>query len=375
MPAAPAAAASPAAPATPAVAASAAPPRKLLSTGLVFGAIALAGVLIVLYAWNLPPFHSAIESTENALVRGQVTIISPQLSGYVTDVEVQDFQQVKQGELLFLIDDRIYRQRLDQARAQLASQKAALANLPQQRGSAEATIRQSQAAVANARAQADKARADLSRVEQLATDGSLSARERDQTRALHAQSVAGNAQASAALEIARQNLQSVGVNVGSLEAAVANAQAAVRLAEIDLSNTRIVAPRSGQLGQVTVRQGAYANAGTQLTALVPEQMWLIANLKETQMARVQVGQPVAFSVDALDNARLYGHVERISPATGSEFSVLPPDNATGNFIKIAQRIPVRISIDPRQPLASRLRPGMSVVASIDTGAPKQGRRP
>jgi multidrug resistance efflux pump len=119
---------------------------------------------------------------------------------------------------------------------------------------------------------------------------------------------------------------------------------------------------------VTVRQGAFVNAGAQLTALVPNQMWIIANLKETQMAGVAVGQPVSFSVDALGGAKLRGHVERIAPATGSEFSVIAPDNATGNYVKIAQRIPVRISIDPNQPLANRLRPGMSVVTTIDTAA-------
>lgn len=349
------------------------PPRRIWPSVLLFFAIALAGVLVVLYAWNLPPFHSTIQSTENATVRGQVTLISPQLSGYVVEVDVQDFQRVHKGELLMRIDDRIYRQRLEQARAQLAAQQAALANFAQSRGSAQAAIAQNEAALASAQAQARKARADLQRVEELAADGSLSTRERDAARAAHAQAVAASEQARAALDIARQNFRSVGVNRGSLEAAVANAQAAVQLAEIDLSNTRIVAPRDGQLGQVTVRLGAYVNAGAQLTALVPDQMWVIANLKETQMADVRLGQPVSFTVDALDNATLRGHVERIAPATGSEFSVLPPDNATGNFVKIAQRIPVRIAIDPGQPLAGRLRPGMSVVASIDTAAKGQGR--
>jgi len=328
--------------------------------------VALAGVLVVLYAWDLPPFHSTIETTENALVRGQVTIISPQLSGYVVEVNVQDFQQVKQGDLLMRIDDRIYRQRLDQARAQLAAQQAALSNNPQSAASAEATVAQNQAAVANAKAQADRAAADLRRVEELAADGSLSARERDSARAARALSTSGTAQAAAALEIARQSLRSVGVNRGALQAAVANAAAAVQLAEIDLSNTRILAPRDGQLGQVTVRQGAYVNAGAQLTALVPAQMWIIANLKETQMANIRIGQPVRFTVDALNHAPLTGHVERISPAAGSEFSVITPDNATGNYVKIAQRIPVRITVDPNQELARRLRPGMSVVVSIDT---------
>ena len=342
------------------------PRRRRWPSIVAFSAVALAGVLIVLYAWDLPPFHSTIETTENALVRGQVTIISPQLSGYVTAVPVQDFQVVHQGDLLVQIDDRIYRQRLEQARAQLAAQQAALANNPQSQASAEATIAQNQAAVANAKAQADKAASDLRRVEELASDGSLSARERDSARAARALTASGTAQASAALEISRQALRTVGVNRDALQASVANARAAVQLAEIDLSNTRIVAPRDGQLGQVTVRVGAFVNAGAQLTAIVPNQMWIIANMKETQMADIRIGQPVRFTVDALDHARMQGHVERISPASGSEFSVITADNATGNYVKIAQRIPVRITVDANQPLAARLRPGMSVVVSVDT---------
>jgi multidrug resistance efflux pump len=343
--------------------------RNVIASGLLFALVALIGVLIVLYAWNLPPFHSAVQSTENALVRGQVTIISPQLSGYIVEVDVQDFQTVRQGQLLMRIDDRIYNQRLEQARAQLATQRAALANFSQSQSSARATIAQNQAAVENAAAQARRAEADLRRVEELASDGSLSARERDAARASRAQTVAATEQARAALEISRQNLRTVDVNRAALEAAVTNAEAAVKLAEIDLANTRILAPRDGQLGQVSVRLGAFVNAGTQLTALVPQTMWVIANMKETQMADVALGQPVTFTVDALNHARLRGRVQEISPATGSEFSVIQPDNATGNFVKIAQRIPVRISIDANQPLAQRLRPGMSVVASIDTGAP------
>ena len=339
----------------------------------VFALIALAGVLVVLYAWSLPPFTTPIESTENAQVRGQVTLISPQVSGYVVDVPVQDFQTVHHGELLVKIDDRIYRQRVAQGEAQVASAKAALADAEQQRRSAEAAITQAQAGVENARAQALKADADWRRIKALVADGSLSERERDQTFAAHAQAMAGVTQADAAQRIAQENLRTVEVNRAALEAAVANAQAALQLARIDLANTEIRAPRDGRLGQVTVRVGAYVTAGTQLTALVPHTLWVIANMKETQMANVAVGQPAWFTVDALNHARIDGHVERISPAAGSEFSVLPPDNATGNFVKIAQRIPVRIAIAPDQPLAERLRPGMSVVVSIDTAA--QPRKP
>ncbi len=344
-------------------------PRSLrvrIVSSVGFAAIAIVGVLIVLYAWQLPPFSSAVETTENALVRGQVTIIGPQLSGYVYEVPVQDFQYVKAGDLLVRLDDRIYKQRLDQALAQLAVQKASLANVVQQRNSAEATIKLRQAALVDSQAQARKSTADLRRNEELISDGSVSRREVDVTRAANAQTIAAVAQAQANLEIARQDLQTVIVNRGSLEAAVASADAAVELARIDLSNTRIIAPRDGQLGQIGVRLGAYVNSGAQLMALVPPQLWVIANMKETQMDNVQVGQPVTFTVDALNHRKFHGTVQHISPATGSEFSLLQADNATGNFVKIAQRVPVRITVDPDQAESERLRPGLSVVVSIDT---------
>ncbi|WP_395602288.1 HlyD family secretion protein [Pseudomonas sp. A1230] len=346
-------------------------PRSLrvrIISSLGFAAVAIVGVLIVLYAWQLPPFSSAVETTENALVRGQVTIIGPQLAGYVYEVPVQDFQFVKAGDLLVRLDDRIYQQRLDQSLAQLAVQKAALANVVQQRNSAEATIKLRQAVVADSEAQLRKSAADLRRNKELVRDGSVSKREMDVALAADAQSIAAAAQAKANLEIARQDLQTVIVNRGSLEAAVASADAAVQLARIDLSNTRIVAPRDGQLGQIGVRLGAYVNSGAQLMALVPNQKWVIANMKETQMNNVRVGQPVHFTVDGLNHRKFTGHVQHISPGTGSEFALLQADNATGNFVKIAQRVPVRITIDPDQQEEERLRPGMSVVVSIDTAA-------
>jgi multidrug resistance efflux pump len=376
-PAAPAASNSPAAPAaapaTPATVVPPAAPRRQWTSFAAFGAVALAGVLVVLYAWRLPPFSSSIVATENALVRGQVTLIGSQLSGYVTAVNVQDFQYVKKGELLVQIDDRTYLQRYAQARATLAAQKAALANWAQQRSSAQASIALAEAAVPNAAAQSLRTHADLGRIDQLVADGSLSVREQDAARAARAQSVAAQAQARANVQIAKENLRAVTVNRDALEAAVANADAALLAAKVDLDNTRVTAPEDGQLGQVTVRQGAYVNSGGQLMGLVPRQLWVIANFKETQMNGVRVGQRASFHVDALDGAVLRGQVERISPATGSEFSVLPPDNATGNYVKIAQRIPVRISIDADQQNLRRLGPGMSVVVSIDTSLPPQTR--
>ncbi|WP_060476450.1 MULTISPECIES: HlyD family secretion protein [Pseudomonas] len=343
--------------------------RVRILSSISFACVALAGVLVVLYAWNLPPFSRAIESTENAMVRGQVTIIGPQLSGYVVQVPVHDFQFVKAGDLLVKLDDRIYTQRLAQAIAQLQQQQAALANNQQQRISAQATIAQRQAAINDAAAQANKAKADLARNQALVSDGSVSRSALDLARASEAAAVASLAQAKAALEIARQDRETVIVNRASLEASVENAKAAVELARIDLDNTRITAPRDGQLGQIGTRLGAYVNSGAQLMALVPDTLWVVANMKETQMADVRIGQPVSFTVDALNHYKLYGHVQQISPATGSEFALLQADNATGNFVKIAQRIPVRITVDPDQPEAARLRPGMSVVVSIDTREP------
>lgn len=340
--------------------------RRILSIAAGSG-IAILGVLVILYAWQLWPFTSSVQSTENAYVRGQITFISPQVSGYLTAVNVVDLQPVKKGQLLMTIDDRIYRQRVHQAQAQLAMKQAALNNNVQQRRSAEATIASNKAALENAKAQALKGGFDLKRVENLAADGSLSVRERDAARAANTQAQAQVRQAEAQLAVAQQNLQTVIVNRASLEGDVASARASLELAEIDLSNTRIVAPDAGQLGQLSVRKGTYVTAGTRLTSVVPETKWVIANMKETQMANIRPGLPVNFRVDALNGKRFNGSVEYISPAAGSEFSAISPDNATGNFVKIAQRIPVRIRIESDE--MRELRPGMSVEVNIDTAVP------
>ena len=178
-------------------------------------------------------------------------------------------------------------------------------------------------------------------------------------------------EAAAAIEVSRQALATTIGSRAGLEAAVRSAEAAVELARIDLANTRIKAPQDGRLGEVGARLGQYVTAGSQLMAVVPKDVWIIANFKETQLTGMKVGQPVVFTVDALDKARLNGHVERFSPAAGSEFSVIRADNATGNFTKVAQRVGVRISIDPGQPRAEALAPGMSVEVRIDKAADPQ----
>lgn len=312
-------------------------PRR--GTVFIMIGVALAGILAILYAWQFWPFNSAITTTENAYVRGQITVMAPQVNGYVAKVLVRDFEAVRRGQTLLQIDDRIYRQRVEQAQADLDARKAELDNSVQTQASDQAT---------------------------LTSRGSVSVRERDQIRATARAASANVKKARAAINIAEETVKSTRVSRGVLQAQVRTAQAALHLAEIDLDNTQIRAPRDGVLSEVSVRLGQYVSAGSQLLYLVPEQLWVIANYKETQIHHMLVGQPVSLDVDALDGARLTGRLERLAPATGSEFSVLRPDNATGNFTKVAQRIPVRIVLDPEQPLLHRLRPGMSVITHVDT---------
>jgi len=330
--------------------------------------VALAGVLAILYAWQLWPFSGSQVTTENAYVRGQLTVLAPQVAGYVTEVHVQDFETVAQGQVLVRIDDRQYRQRVAQRRAERDAARFELDNLDQQLAADRATLAVRRADLFSAEAELVRARADERRVDELAERGSVSIRERDQARASALAAKANVQKAGAAIEIAQQALKATGVSRGGLEARVQIAEATLRQAEIDLSNTEIVAPTEGRVSEVSVRLGQYVSAGSQLLFLVPPKLWVIANYKETQTANMHPGQPVTFEVDALGGARLTGRIESLAPATGSEFSVLRPDNATGNFTKVVQRLPVRIAIDPDQPLIERLRPGLSVITHVDTAA-------
>jgi RND family efflux transporter MFP subunit len=307
------------------------PPRKRILATVLTVVFAAAALLAVLTAWNLPPFAGGTEKTDNAYVRGLTMNVAPQVSGYVVSVEVKDYEQVHAGQVLARIDDRIYRARVAAARANVNAQLAALAN---------------------ARAQLLRARADMGRVDDLVSDGSVSLRERDQTLA--------------ALRQAEAQARQANGGQGGIEAQVDAARAQLELAQIDLGHTVITATADGQVSETGVRVGQYVTNGTLLMSLVPADRWIVANFKETQVANIVPGQAASFRVDALNDARFSGHVERLAPAAGSEFAVLKPDNATGNFVKVPQRIGVRIAIDPGQPLAARLAPGMSVEASVVT---------
>lgn len=338
---------------------------------VVIVALALLAILVVLYSWRLWPFAGLIQGTDDAYVRGRTTVISPQVSGYVRSVRVPDFGDVKAGQILVTIDDRIYRARVAQARANVASARAQLANSTQTQKSREVATLSQDAAIESARAQLVKAQQDMRRADALIKDGSISARERDQTRAALLAAEATLRQAQAGRAIGTEDVRSVIVGRQSLEASVKGAEAALHLAQVDLDNTVIRAPVSGQLSEIGVRLGAYVTAGTQLMFLVPDNIWIIANFKEGQTHLMRVGQHATFRVDALGGARLDGHIKQLAPAAGSEFTVLKPDNATGNFVKVAQRIGVLIAVDPHQRDAARLRPGMSVEVKIDThGGPR-----
>lgn len=351
------------------------PPKTIKpgqTTVVAMTVVAVAGIALILWAWNLWPFTSAVVSTDNGYVRGPITVLAPQLSGYVSEVLVQDFQDVEAGQPLVRIDDRVYRARVEQSQAQLDNARAQLANAGQSLAQDRANIGARRADLAAATAEEHRARTDQTRTEQLAHIGAVSTRESEQSLATGQLASANVLKARAQIAVAEETLTATEVSREGLQAQVDIAEAQLALARIDLENTVVRAPSDGQLSQVSVRLGQYVTAGSQLLFLVPDALWVVANFKESQTWMMRTGQPVVFSVDAFDGERLTGRVGQIAPATGSEFSVLAPDNASGNFTKVVQRLPVRITIDTGQALTERLRPGMSVVVRVDTSS---GREP
>lgn len=344
------------------------PPRRhpLVWAGVIIAATVV--VLAILAAWLIWPFGAGGPSTENAYVQGRTTILSPQVNGTIETTPVRDYANVRRGQLIFQIDRTSYLAKLRQAEAELDLRRAALANNRQDQAAARAQLDGKRAAEGSARAQNERSAIDYRRSEALVGDGSVSRRERDQALATYRQAAAALRQAQADVAISYQNLRSTQVQREGLVAQVEAAAAQVSAAKVDLNRTRIVAPVDGTLGEIKARQGQFVSAGAQLVSLVPPARWVIANFKETQTHGIQLGQPATISVDALGGARFDAFVERIAPATGSEFAVVKPDNATGNFVKVPQRIGVRLAIRANQPGAERIRPGMSVEAWINTSA-------
>ncbi|MFA7440939.1 MAG: HlyD family secretion protein [Sphingomonadaceae bacterium] len=339
-----------------------------LRTTIILAGFIVLGVLTILYAQGIPPFTRTVQVTEQAEVRGETTIIAPRIDGYVTELLVEDFQRVSAGNILLRLEDSIYAQEVERARGNVQIALAALRNSEQGERAGKAGVSGAQARLEAAQAQLTQAQANMQRIEMLAGQGSISAWERDAAKADLVQSAAAVTEAEARVVAAEQQVEGVTVGRGGLLATVDAARAELRLAEINLANCVIRAPIDGQVSEVGARLGQYVTAGTALMGLVSEQMWVIANFREEQTARMRRGQFVEIRVPALDGARLAGRVEQLAPAAGNAFLESRPAGTGGDFGKVPQRIPVRIRLDPDQQMLERLRPGLSVEARVDTAS-------
>jgi membrane fusion protein (multidrug efflux system) len=306
-----------------------------------------------------------LQSTDDATVQADTTLIAPKVSGLIAEVLVGDNAPVKAGQVLARIDDRDFRAALDQAQADVVAAEAAVRNFDAQISLQQAEIDQAAAQLAASRATWHFAQADAERYRELASTGFGSRQHAQQTAAARDQLLA-QTQSSVAGLIAAQRKITVLQTARDQAAAQADRSRATRQqAELNLGYTTITAPVDGTVGARTVRVGQYVAAGTQLMAIVPlNQVYIVANFKETQLAHVRAGQKVRITVDGLSGRAISGHVDSLSPASGLEFALLPPDNATGNFTKIVQRIPVKVALDDQA--QGLLRPGMSVEPTIDT---------
>ncbi|UOG16904.1 HlyD family secretion protein [Acinetobacter sp. PK01] len=346
------------------------PSSKLIPTAkrtlILMFLVLIIGIGIILWAWKIGPFDSAVESTDNSYIKGKTTVLSSQINGYVKDVLVSDFDHVKKGQVLMHIDATTYDQKVTQAEAGVDQAKNNLSNQTQSIAQRKADIVAAEAKVEQARAAYQLSLAQQQRYQQLGDSGAASKSEQDKAIADTQNNLALLQQAQANVLVAKEALKTAQVAETGLKAQVTNAAAQLDQAQTTKNYSSIIAPMDGQLGEANPRVGQYVAAGTQLLYLIPQQTWVTANFKETQIANMKIGQKAWFTVDALNHQKFTGHVEQISPAAGSEFSVLKADNATGNFTKVVQRIAVRIAIDPNQAGIENLRPGMSVISSVDT---------
>jgi membrane fusion protein, multidrug efflux system len=337
---------------------------------------ALAGAIIAIvglsyYGWRYWSIGRFEESTDDAYVQADSSILAPKVSGYISDVLVDDNQPVKAGQLLARIDERDYQAALAQARANVAAAQADIDNLNASLKEQQAVIAQARATIEVDNANLTFARQDNDRYGTLAKQGSGTVQAAQQALSKRNIAQATLDQDTATLDAAERQIGVLKAQLSKADAVLAQDQAIQRQAELNLSYTNIIAPIDGVVGNRTLRVGQYVQAGTQLMAVVPlESTYVVANFEETQLADIRPHEPVDIAVDTYSGKTVRGYVDSIAPASGQEFALLPPDNATGNFTKIVQRIPVKIAIDRNDPLRGDLRPGMSVVATVTT---KTGR--
>ncbi|ADH89968.1 secretion protein HlyD family protein [Ancylobacter novellus DSM 506] len=319
--------------------------------------------------WDRWIGNATVQVTNDATIRAELSGLSARVSGNVVAIPVQDYQPVRAGELLLQIDPSDYQVAVDQAEAGVAGATATLRNLDNQIALQQATIAQAEAQLASAQAKALQATQEQQRQQEL-LQSTFGTRQRlEQADAELASNRAAVQAAEAGVRAQQAQLDVLTGTRPQREADLRVTEAALAGAKLRLGYTHIVAPFDGVVGQRQVQLGDYVTTGGNLISVVPlPQVYVIANYKETQLTHVEAGQPVEVTVDTFPDEVLKGRVERISPASGSQFALLPPDNATGNFTKVVQRIPVRVALDPGQPLLDHLRPGMSVVTRIDTSA-------
>ncbi|MFA1676661.1 HlyD family secretion protein [Rhizobium mongolense] len=337
--------------------------KKLAMSVSLFAVIAGAAYYGHNY-WTVGRFEVA---TDDAYIKADNSAIAPKISGYLAKVFVSDNQTVEAGQVLATIDDRDYATALEQARADVDAARATVDAKKAALETQQSVIAAAQASVEVDRANETFAEQNDKRYSRLATNGYAPVQTAQQASAQIAANRATTARDVAALDGAMKQVDILKAELAQAAAALARDQAIQRQAELNLSYSNIVAPIDGVVGNRTLRVGQYVQAGTQLMTVVPTKAaYVIANYKETQLTDVHPGQPVDIDVDMFPGHIYHGRVESLAPASGQEFALLPPDNATGNFTKVVQRIPVRIVLDVESAASGDLRPGMSVTPTIDT---------
>jgi len=344
------------------------PHRGVARRRIALGAMALLAIVAgAYYGEDYYRIGRFLESTDDAYVKADFTIVAPKVSGYIAEVLVEDNQAVKAGAVVAKIDDRDFQTALEQARSDVASAEADVTNFEAQLEEQQSVIAQAEAAIVSDQAGITFAQQDYQRYHKLTADRVTSVQDEQRAQTALRQENANLQRDRAALTAARQRIDVLTTARAKAEIEVQRLQAVEHQAELNLGYTTIVAPIGGTVGARSLRVGQYVQAGTQLMAVVPlHQVYVVANFKETQLTHVRDGQPVAITIDTYPGVELTGHVDSISPASGLEFSLLPPDNATGNFTKIVQRVPVKIVIDGNGLANDLLKAGMSVEPTINT---------
>ena len=344
------------------------PSRRAIKRAALALAVALGVAGAADFGYGYLTTGRYLESTDDAYVKADSTIVSPRVSGYLAEVLVGDNQPVTAGQLLARIDDRDFKTALDQAHADVAAAEASVRNLDAQIALQQPVIEQETAGIAAAEANLQFAREEQSRYDGLMKSGSGTVQRAQQTDAALREKVAQLQHGKSGLLAAQKKVDVLTSDRAKAVAQFDHARAVDQQMALNLSYTRIIAPVDGTVGARSLRVGQFVQAGTQLMAVVPlDAVYVVANFKETQLTNVRNGQPVELTIDSFHGTRLRGHVDSLSPASGLEFALLPPDNATGNFTKIVQRVPVKIVLDDRS-LTGLLRPGMSAEPTIDTKA-------